>query len=408
MTHHSATPRRLPSSRSVAASLALVHFSNGGTQPAWAPYTDDLIRSMGISPAGFGTVMLGQAVGLWGGAIVAPRVAARIGLRWLLGLGALGYWAFLPAAGLLSDSPVGFFLMLLASAFANALLDVAWGIQSTSYEARQSIAAAAAGRKARRTHVAFQAFNGGGALLASVAGTYAQAHGVSILVPMLCVAGFALAGTLCLAVPTLPTQIEVPEETAGDAGPWVIAGLAAVCYFGGLVFGTCLTWASVLIREVDPATTLVGGGVVVFVVSQAIGQVIGGALSEKWIVPWPLAVAGSFTALVGAVVVVTNTNLVWCFVGLGALGLGCAFTWPFSQSLAARVAPLEQKARVVSNVTLAMYFGIASSALVGLLAELVGMQRAFGLLIVIALLILGLAGTAMRNAEPPGQHAGSA
>ncbi len=372
--------------------LALLHLLNAATLPVWAPFIPEIGRNLEVGPAALGTAFLGQPLGLIAGGLIGGLIVRWAGLRPGLVIGALGYWAPLPLAGLAGvvaafDKPQALFFVLVAVGVGNGIYDVAWGTFSTALEQRST----------RRTHVGIQVAIPIGAFLGALGGSFSDGAGVSVFMHLTV---FAVAAIL-LAIPA--TLLVLPKLRGGNQEPashqpaqlpgrslW---GLATICLLGGLLLGAAYTWSVAILEGLGAVAGPTGSsaGLIAFIVAQALTLLVVGLMPRTAGSPRTMIALGGLVAAGGAALVVTSPKITTVVIGFAVLGLGVALTWPVAQSAAAE-GFANRRAGVMSFMIVAMYIGLALAPFViGQMAERMGLKPAMAVTIAGSLAIVLLA-----------------
>lgn len=359
--------------------MAVTFVAFGAFLGTWAVIVTDVVRTLDVSPGGFGAVL---AVALGASAVVnvvAGSLAERWGTSTLLRRSLAG-WALLvvATAAVAGAGRVPLVVGIVAILSVGGAVDVAANVAAT---------AALADRPGHL--VRFHAtFNLGAACGAAAAGLLLRL-GLDwrvVIVAPLAVAAVALV---------LARGVELPAGGAGEElGPVDslravrragLVALALVFAGGAMVEGGIDTWGVVVLREQLGVGVVVGAGA--YVVGQLVAMASRASLG-------PLA--GSLGAVRGVAVggTVAATGLVLlalapkplAVAGLALGAAGIAVCWPL---LLARAGEgLERPGPVVGGVTAFGYVGLVlGPPLVGGLADLVGLRHAVLFLAAVALAV---------------------
>ena len=359
---------RTPAFIATALSFGLFGFITG----IWEVLLADLRTSLSLSPGALGVVLTVGVLAaipamLGGGRIVdqfSPRVLIGI-TGFVMGVAILGisqarsYW-FL----------AGTFLLYFA---ANSAYDV--GINAAGINVEQTNGQ----RIMTYFHAAYSAF---AAISALLAGILLTADVSFRLIYIGLAIGVALIAMLFFVTRSLPERHRSRNETeaAGDQRSLflnfaivLIAGIVFLSYFAE---GTIENWSAIYLRSWLTLPAIIGAsGVALFHAAMAIGRLIGARLISRFDRRRILRLAGVLGA-VGMVLSVATTIPLFILAGLFIVGLSMSVVSPIGYSLAGDFAPgrAGEASSVVSTVGWSAF--IISPALIGGLAESVGLRAA--------------------------------
>lgn len=348
------------------------------------------------SPAQLGLALTCLAVG----SLVTMPFVGRLCRRW--GSARVTWVAavLLAAAGVLpgvATTVPGLAASLAAFGAAMGALDVAMNVQANSVV-----------RALGRPVMPF--FHGawsGTALLGAGLGAAAASRGVPVLahltVSALLVAVLALAarGALLPDAPTASTPV-APEPAAAEgaadgaaagaaAGPRrgttrAVAPLGAVLLAGALAEGAAADWGALLLRDERGSSEAAAAlGYTAFAGSMAVVR-LGGEVLLRRFGPVRVLRAGGLVSLCGVLLAVAVPAYAAGVLGLVLWGAGIACCFPVVMEAAGRLGGHGGGDAVAAVSTIGYAGFLAGPALVGLLAERLGL--ATGLLLVAAVLVV--------------------
>ncbi len=372
------------------AATALVFFMNGFGHGSWAPRLAEIKALHGLSDGTLGLALFALALGALLAMPFAGALAARYGSARASLIGALCYGGLLPGM-VLADGP------MLAAAFlvfgmAVGGLDVVMNAQAVAIERGY-------GRSIMNgLHGMFSLGGMAGALVAGLvagAGIGLAAHLLTMAVVIA-----LLAGGACLAM--LPAGL----DPKGDAGPRMrlpdrsLLALGAIGFCALLSEGSVGDWSAVYLQtSLDAGTTTAAAAFAVFSITMALGRFCGDWLVDR-VNPAMVLRAGGLLAASGLGLTLLLAQPIAAVLGYGLVGLGLSCSFPIALSASARVPGLAPGIAIAGVCTLG-YFGLlAGPAGIGFLAELIGLPRALGLVVVLCAVIVLLAGRLPEVRQP--------
>jgi MFS family permease len=343
----------------------------------------DLSRFLGLSPGPLGLALSGGMVASVPVMVLAGRVADRMGRRPLLLVSGI-----LLAAGFAWLAFVGSYASLSAALLvlsaASGAYDVGVNAVAMDYER-------VTGR--RRMALIHAAFSVGGAIGALLAGALIAA-GVDFQLVYL--AALAPLGTIILAAANTRFPPVAFTRTHGEARLYenlpllLVALVAAVAFFSEAAMEN---WTGVYLRNTLALPAFLGAsGVAVYHASMAAGRLVSAGIISHFGNLRTLRVAGLLTTVGIALALATREpTLVVC--GFLVVGLALSAVVPIALSIAGSMFP-ERAGEVSSVVTTVGYVGfLLGPILIGVLAEVLSLQVALGIIVIVGISIAVLAGT---------------
>jgi len=363
--------------------VTLVFLANGSGFGAWAASIPAIKQALGLSGTALGGALL--ALGL--GAVLAMPLAGWLGARrvpHLLSLGGLLQAALLPLPGLAGG------LALLAASLL--LLGACAGATDVCMNARASEVERASGRAIMSSFHA--AFSLGGLVGAGVVAGMILA-GFGALGGLLATSGLIVALMAAHAVLDRDATLAAPAARGGFAWPgWPLMGLGLLCLLAFMTEGAVGDWSGVFLAQVAglPASAA-ASGFAAFSLAMIVGRLTGDRVVRRF---GPAAVlrAGAALAAGGFGLAIL---LPWvAAAGFALVGLGAANMAPVLFSAAGRAG-----AAASTGVAVVATLGYAGFLLgppaIGVLADLVGLRAAIGLLIAAVAAIAVCSGATLRN-----------
>ncbi len=337
----------------------------------WAVAAVDVERSLHLSTGGFGLLLSLALVGAATSNAVGGPLCERFGTGRVLGSALLAWSVFL-ALGAVVRVPVAMELLIIVMVATAGLIDIAINVAAT---------AALADRPGRL--VAFHArFNGGAAAGAALTGVLLGV-GASWRWLWIGVAVVALGlGVVC-------GRARLPAGDPGDQVPLggtfallrrerllLVAGAFALA---AMVEGGIELWGVLFLRTYLSSGVLIGAGGAVLGYSVAalarftLGPTVGSKGSGRGVM------LGAGAAAVGVAVLATAGTAVFAAIGLVLAAGGISMCWPLL--LAQAGAGRSRAGAVVGAVSAVGYLGLVMGpAVVGWVAEAIGLRAALGVL----------------------------
>jgi MFS family permease len=345
----------------------------------WAVAAVDIERALGLSTAGFGLLL---SVALVGGAssnAVGGALCERFGTGKVLG-SSLFAWAVLLSVGAVVREPVTLGVVIVVMVAVAGLVDVAINVGATAALADQP------GRL-----VAFHArFNIGAATGAALMGVLLGV-GASWRWMWVAVAAVALAvGAVCHRV-RLPGGERGDQVPVGGGMVALLRGegllpLAGVFALAAMVEGGIELWGVLFLRTQLTSGLLIGAGgaVLGYSVAALARSILGPRVGRRG--PARGVIIGAGTAAIGVVTLATAHTALIAALGLVLAAGGISMCWPLL--LAQAGAGRSRASAVVGSVSAVGYLGmIVGPAVVGMVADLVGLRAALGVLAAAALIV---------------------
>ncbi|MGC5585333.1 MFS transporter [Ornithinimicrobium sp. W1665] len=348
--------------------------------------------ALGVDKAQLGLALMGMGLGSLLAMPFTGRLVDRFGSRRVVllavvvGCAGWGAVALAPSAAVLMGT-------LVVTGVAVGIWDVAMNIQATHVEQQRG----------RSWMPYFHAGFSGGAVLGSGTGALLAWLGVGLVqLPVLAVVA-AVAGVLG-AVRFVRESVGQEQDDPSPAGGErpvrrgvtrleILIGL--VCLAAALAEGSANDWLALLLVDVQGAPEAFGAlALTAFNLTMTIGRLVGGPTIDRF----GRAVvvrAGGVLAATGILVVTLVPSTSLALVGGLLWGLGVSTIFPAAMSAAGEVPGRGNRAiTVVSTIAYgAFLFGAPT---IGLLAELVGLDRAL-FLVVGFLLVMAVLAPVMRD-----------
>lgn len=339
----------------------------------WGATLPLLRAQAGVSDARFGIALLLVAAGALPAMLLTGRLVDTLGLRvagvLLALLGVMGV-----VLSFASVSYAGVCVGILAVGASSGAADVALNTLAATVEKRT-------GRPfVTRSHAAFSAAVavsslGAGALTAMTGSLLVAFAAAAVIVVALGLAAVA-------ATRSVPAQDAVaPGEVPAHAGrvSWRIA-LLVIGAIGALAFASenaFQTWAAVLLTDAFTASpALAAVAPAVFATTSALARLTTATATLRR--PIATLVVAGVIATIGGVLTAYAATLPLALMGIIAAAVGTSALFPTLLSYGLRPVPDESRGRATSTISTVAYLGyLAGPAYFGLLADDIGVQKAF-------------------------------
>jgi MFS family permease len=361
----------------------------------WQVALPDLVRALSLSP---GTLGAALTVTFWAGfpmLVLGGRMAERWGARVPMALTAL--LIVIAFSGFTLVNEYWVLVTLLFSFYAGVGgLDVSMNAAAIAYEQ-------ITGRRMMAYfHAAFSGLAAVGALLSGLliyVGVPCRLLYLGIAVLMVI---YALVVWRSAALPGPSAQAKSAEASQGQVPFYRMPAIVLLAVIAGLCFlseGTLENWSAIYLRSTLGLPAVVGAaGPAVFHTAMVTGRVTSARIVAL-IGRRRLLTTAGLVAASGVVLALATTYPPLILAGLLIAGLALAGVVPADFSLAGDLAP-GRAGTVSSFVTTTGYVGASiGPALIGGLAELVGLRIALGAIILTGLLIFTLS-LQVREAAP--------
>ncbi|MCC6313686.1 MAG: MFS transporter [Thermomicrobiales bacterium] len=355
---------------------------------SWVARIPDIKHRLRLDDAQLGFALLGSAVGAILAMSAAGWMIGRFGSRHVVVVAAAGVCLMLPVLPFAPSGPMLFVLLLLFGA-CYGTLDVAMNAQAVMVEERY----------ARPIMSSFHGvFSVGGLLGAALAGL-AAGVGLPPGPHLLAIAVALLALGAIAATRLIPAAAEPAGDGPSFAAPTgMLFGLGLIAFCVLVAEGAVADWSAVYLRDslglsAAAATT----GFTAFSLTMAAGRFAGDGLIERLGPVRVVRYGGALVTLgLGAALLAPSATLT--VVGFAFVGAGLAAAFPIVLSAAGRV-PGVPAGTALAAVATAGYAGfLVGPPVIGFIAHAAGLRVGLGVVAVLGLAIVLLAGQA-RGAE---------
>ncbi len=372
----------VPAPRLARVGVSVLFFVNGALYSNWVPRIPAVKEALSLSDGALGLALLGAGLGALGGSVAGGALVARLGSRRVSLIGGLALAAALSLPGL-APSWAWLAVSLVLLGAADAVIDVGMNAHGVSVQTRYG----------RSIINAFHAFWSLGAVAGSLTGSLAAALAVPVALHLGVVG--VLLGLLMLAAAPLLLHADADRERVrtGPVVTWpsrAVGALGLLTLLAALVEDTPASWSAVYLAE-DLGTSpgVAGLGFAAFTVAMTAARLAGDRVVDR-LGPARAAGGGTLLAAGGLTAGLLIGTPIAAMAGFALVGLGVATVFPLAFSAAGNLPGLPAGAAIGMVSLLARVGFLIAPPLVGLLAELISLRVALGVIVVAALAIAAL------------------
>lgn len=373
--------------RQARLAVAAIFAINGILLANWVARIPDVKAALELNERILGSALLFMGAGALVAQITAGWLIGKIGSRKVTTGAALLFClsAFLP--GLATNVP-----MLMAALFCfgacNGGLDVAMNAQAALVEEAYK----------RPIMSSFHGLWSVGGLIGAAIGGVIVAQGTAVFPHM------AAAGSVAFVLMIVTAQWLVSDtgNSTGD-GPAFALPTRALIPMGVIAFavlfseGAVADWSAIYLRDTLNATPAVGAaGYALFALLMAGGRLTGDWLTTRFGAV-PLVRGGGLLVTVGIVLIVTAGAPWPAILGFGLIGAGVACTFPLILSAAAQTPGVTSGTAIAAMATSGYTGFLVGAPLIGLIADVLSLRTALGLVGLLSLLVVLLAQSMRRS-----------
>jgi MFS family permease len=318
-------------------------------------------------------VLLGPAIGSLLAMPLAGRLLRQVSPRRVVQLAFVPLAVLLPLAGV-SGSPWQLFANLAAWGAAAGVVDVAMNTE----------AAALQDRLGRRVMSRFHGTYSAGGLAGAGLGALAAATGVKVTAHLLVAASVVLIAGLAASQRFAPTPgssgpSSRPSAVGGTGGVrprWTLVALSAVAFGCFLAEGAANDWSAVYLHSsLGAPAGLAAIAYSLFSATMMGGRLSGDRLANRWGAAHLMRLSAGVAAM-GFATALMVSEVAAGLAGFAVLGLGLSVVVPLVFTAASEVGSAGPSLAVVAGSGYAGF--LAGPALIGELADAVGLPLALG------------------------------
>lgn len=344
----------------------------------------DLQIAMGLSEGQLGLVLMGQPLGALSMFLFSSAIIERFGPRRTI-LAVLPIVIITAALATVLLNPVALFVLLAFNGIGFSLSNIAMNVEADRVEA------ATGARVMNTCHGVWSV----GFLLTSLLG--ATLRGLNVdpaihlwaLVPVLIV---------LLLVVVVPMPVMPPRPHSGDkvkklALPTLATlGLVAFGLGAGLTEGASRAWSIIYLRDSFDVSPFVESlALPALLAAMAAGRLLADRVIDRF---GPVRVARllSAVAVAGMVLIVLSPSAYVALAGFVIVGIGICVLYPLMLSAAARIGDRPASQNVAATTLIFQLVNLGAPALIGAVAQGLGVRTAFSMLIPLLVLTFVMAG----------------
>lgn len=366
--------RALPGKRE-QFSTRVAFFVAGFAMASWAPLVPLAKQRVGIDDGTLGLVLLC----LGGGSILAMPLAgyltARQGCRRVISAAGLLMCLMLPLLASVTSLPALIVAVLLFGA-ALGMLDCAINIQAIIVEKAS----------ARAMMSGFHGLFSLGGIMGAAGMTALLSAGLTPLIATLVVVAVLLVALYRAAPHLLPFGSE-SDGPLFAVPRGIVLLLSVLCFIVFLTEGAMLDWSAVfLVSERQMSASYAGLGYAAFAATMTVGRLTGDAIVNR--------LGGARVTIIGGVCAAAGIALSLCvpawpaaLLGYALVGAGCSNIVPVLYTAIGRQTRMPQSAAIPAMTSLGYAGILMGPAAIGLLAHVINLPLALGVLIPLLLAV---------------------
>lgn len=368
--------------RAARLAVMVLFFIAGAPTGSWSVLIPTVQNRLGLSDGLLGVALLGMAIG----SLLAMPSTGWLIARW--GSRPVAVTAALVMCLAISLPTVAPNLPLLVMALAvigagNGILDVSMNTQAVAIERRYH----------RSIMSTFHGVFSIGGLVGGASAGWITSLGVAPT-PHLMTVGLVSAVLVMLAARwLLPAEIDAGGDGPAYARPSrALAGLGIVGFCVLLSEGAVADWSAVYLRNtLDTGAGFAAAGFAAFSLTMTAGRLTGDWLTAR-LGPVTIVRAGGVIVAAGLGLGLLIGTSAAALVGFACVGAGLAAAFPVVLSAAGR-SPSLSPGTAIAAVATAGYTGfLAGPPMIGFVAEVTGLRIGLGLVVVLGLAMVLLAG----------------
>lgn len=381
--------------RGATLGVGVLFASNGALFAAMLPWYPLISGRLALTATQFGLIVASFAIGAIASSALPFRLIARFGPVRVSLLGTVVLAGAVAAVGWIGAG-WAFALALFIAGFVDAIVDVAQKVAGVRVQD-------AAGRPILSSMHGLWSLGG---VASGALSTASAANGVDIRLHLASVGvigiafvtlGGRLIGRLADNPPTTPSAASAPAAQRWRALTVAAAPLVIIAICGAMIEDIANNWAALSgVQLVGLDATVSGIAFTVAIGSQCVGRFSGDMLIQRFGAARVARIGGVLVAF-GGLLIVTAAHPVLFLAGLVMAGYGSATLVPSAFNAAARLPGIGQGGGVTIISWLMRTGFLATSPVIGIIADSAGLHWGLGLLILIGATAAALAGSLERK-----------
>lgn len=344
----------------------------------------DLQVAMGLSEGQLGLVLMGQPLGALSMFLFASAIIERFGPRRAI-LAVLPIVIITAALATVLLNPIALFVLLAFNGLGFSLSNIAMNVEADRVEA------ATGARVMNTCHGVWSV----GFLLTSLLGATLRGLHVD---PAIHLWGLAPVLIVLLLVVVVPMPVMPPRPHSGEkvrklALPTLATlGLVAFGLGAGLTEGASRAWSIIYLRDSFDVSPFVESlALPALLAAMAAGRLLADRIIDRF---GPVRVARVLAAVAisGMVLIVLSPSAYIALLGFAVVGIGICVLYPLMLSAAARIGDRPASQNVAATTLIFQLVNLGAPALIGAVAQGLGVRMAFALLIPLLVLTFAMAG----------------
>ncbi|MBO9590428.1 MFS transporter [Devosia sp.] len=344
----------------------------------------DLQLAMGLSEGQLGLVLIGQPLGALSMFLFSSAIIERFGPRRTI-LAVLPIVIITAALATVLLHPIALFTLLAFNGIGFSLSNIAMNVEADRVEA------ATGARVMNTCHGIWSV----GFLLTSLLGATLRGFHVDPAIHLWALAPVLIALLLVVVVPmpVMPPRPHSGEKVKKLALPTLATlGLVAFGLGAGLTEGASRAWSIIYLRdnfEVSPFVESLA--LPALLAAMAAGRLLADRVIDRF---GPVRVARllSAVAVAGMVLIVLSPDAYVALAGFVIVGIGICVLYPLMLSAAARIGDRPASQNVAATTLIFQLVNLGAPALIGAVAQGLGVRMAFSMLIPLLVLTFVMAG----------------
>lgn len=344
----------------------------------------DLQVAMGLSEGQLGLVLMGQPLGALSMFLFSSAVIERFGPRRTI-LAVLPIVIITAALATVLLHPAALFILLAFNGIGFSLSNIAMNVEADRVEA------ATGARVMNTCHGVWSV----GFLLTSLLGATLRGFHVDPAIHLWALAPLLIVLLLVVVVPmpVMPPRPHSGEKVKKLALPTLATlGLVAFGLGAGLTEGASRAWSIIYLRDSFDVSPFVESlALPALLAAMAVGRLLADRVIDRF---GPVRVARllSAVAVAGMVLIVLSPNAYIALAGFVIVGIGICVLYPLMLSAAARIGDRPASQNVAATTLIFQLVNLGAPALIGAVAQGLGVRMAFSMLIPLLVLTFVMAG----------------
>ncbi len=344
----------------------------------------DLQVAMGLSEGQLGLVLMGQPLGALSMFLFSSAIIERFGPRRTI-LAVLPIVIITAALATVLLHPAALFILLAFNGIGFSLSNIAMNVEADRVEA------ATGARVMNTCHGVWSV----GFLLTSLLGATLRGFHVDPAIHLWALAPLLIVLLLVVVVPmpVMPPRPHSGEKVKKLALPTLATlGLVAFGLGAGLTEGASRAWSIIYLRDSFDVSPFVESlALPALLAAMAVGRLLADRVIDRF---GPVRVARllSAVAVAGMVLIVLSPSAYIALAGFVIVGIGICVLYPLMLSAAARIGDRPASQNVAATTLIFQLVNLGAPALIGAVAQGLGVRMAFSMLIPLLVLTFVMAG----------------